>query len=524
MPRFVPGDAFLAAAGSLLPGDLVQKVVLVVVFLVGGCGVGRLVVHHGGVARAAAITFFLWNPWIYERLAIGQWGVVVGYALLPWTVLAAERVRDGDRRGWAALVAWLGLAAVFSPASGLVAMGVALGVLAARPHVWRLAGAAAAGLVVNLPWVAPALLTASAVHVPSGQFAAFGVRAESALGPVGSVLSLGGIWKASIVPGERTVGLVVGFSLLLTALGLAGLWRVARSDRARAIGLGVAALLALALALLTAVPALASALDEVAGRVPAVGIVRDSHRYLGPVALALAVGLAETVEGLWELGARRRDALRGVALMVVVTPLIALPSLAWGLGGSWQPVDYPAEWKAVRDLAPPGRMVVLPWTGGYRGFTWNERHAGLDPAPRYFPGDVLIDDRLLVDDRVLDSEDPLLLGIRRALDSNDPTKQLQALGVRSVLEEKGGSVGASPVLRGHVVHDGAGLTLIDLGRVPVRPAGRPPLARQRLVVIVDLAVLAVVLSAGGLAAVRRARGPVGSPCRVRPDSDTGGRP
>ncbi len=109
-----------------------QKALLVAVFLVGGAGIGRLLADRPAVVRAAAIMFFLWNPWVLERLAIGQWGVVVGYALLPWTVLAAERVRDGRRSGWPALVSWLGVAAVFSPASGLVALVVALAV-AARP-------------------------------------------------------------------------------------------------------------------------------------------------------------------------------------------------------------------------------------------------------------------------------------------------------------------------------------------------------------------------------------------------------
>ena len=66
-------------------------------------------------------------------------------------MLAAERVRDDDRRGWPALVFWLGLAAVFSPASGLVALAVVLCVLVARPRAARLAAASGAGSLVNLP-------------------------------------------------------------------------------------------------------------------------------------------------------------------------------------------------------------------------------------------------------------------------------------------------------------------------------------------------------------------------------------
>ena len=38
--------------------------------------------------------------------------------------------------------------------------------------------------------------------------------------------------------------------------------------------------------------------------------------------------------------------------------------------------------------------IVLPWHGTYRGFEWNDSRAQLDPAPRFFGGDVLIDDRI----------------------------------------------------------------------------------------------------------------------------------
>ncbi len=522
VPRFVPGDAFVAALGTVLPGDLVQKALLVSVFLVGGTGIGRLLADRPALVRATAITFFLWNPWVLERLAIGQWGVVVGYAFLPWTVLAAERVRDGSRSGWPALVSWLGAAAVFSPASGLVALVVALAVLAARPRVGALLGALVAGVVVNLPWILPGIVTAPHLEATRGQFADFGPRAESSLGVVGSVLSLGGIWKGSIVPGERAEPLIVGFSLFLTLLGVIGLGLAARTDRARVVGLASAAVASTALVLATAVPAVATGLGDVARTLPAVGIVRDSPRYLGPVALALAVGIAAVAHRLWEAHGSHRDGLRIVAALLVIAPLVALPSMAWGLAGTWRPVTYPAEWHAVRALVPKGRTVVLPWAGGYRGFGWNERHASLDPAPRFFPGDVIIDDRVLVGTKVVDSEDPLLRSIGRALEASDPAASLRRLGVRSVLVEKDtGPVGVR--LPGAVVlHDGPGLSLLDLGTAASPPPGRPSVTARRVVLVVDGAVLLGWLAATGLAGAVRTRARRRAPCMVRPHSDTGG--
>jgi hypothetical protein len=539
IPRFVPGDAFTATLGVLLPGDVVEKLVLLGIFVVGGMGMGRLTRHHGAWARASAITFFLWNPWVLERLAIGQWGVVVGYAFLPWVVLAAEHVRDGDpdgqrggwrrgwRGGWPGLVAWLGAAAVFSPASALMAVAVALAVLAVRPRLGQLLGVAGVALVVNLPWIVPALATAPRVRAPDQQFQTFLPRAESSLGAAASVLSLGGIWKSSVVPGERAEALVVAFSLALTGVAVGGLLLAARTQRSRILGLGTLAVVVLLLGVLTTVPVVATHLDTLARAFPPTGLVRDAHRFLGPAALALSLGLAASVDRVLGWVAPGREALRAVAALLVLAPVLALPSFAWGLAGRWHPVEFPREWSAVRQVLPAGRTVVLPWTGGYRGFSWNQRHAGFDPAPRFFPGDVLVDDRVYVGKDVLSSEDPLLDDVRRALDSADPVAALRGLGVRNVLEEKE-DLATEPDLRGgRVLHDGPGLRLVDLGTVRVDPPGRPSTTRRDAVVATDVAVLAGWLTAVGLAiglafvAWRRASH---TSCSVRPHSDTGEGP
>ena len=505
VPRFVPGDAFVWLLGTVVPGDLVQRLVLLVALVVGGCGAGRLVRRWAGLPRASAVVLFLWNPWVHERLGIGQWPVVVGYLLLPWVAMAAERVRAGERGGWPRLVAWLGISAVFSPASGLVAVLTAACVQVVRPHAPRILGTLGLGLLVNLPWVVPPLL--GTLRAAPGQFAAFAPTGESGLGVVASVLSLGGIWKTSVVPGERSSEVVVALSLLISLVAVVGSRRAARRDRELVLGLGLAGLLTVLLVLLTSVPVVADALDRWSGDVAALGLFRDSHRYLGPAAVALLPGLAAATDWVWEQAVPGREGLRAVALLLVLAPVLSLPSLAWGLGGEWRPVDYPAEWHTVRDRLPPGPTVVLPWRGGYRGYAWNDRRAVLDPAPRFFPGEVLIDDRLVVGSRTLDSEDRLLRAVRGALDSSEPAAGLRRLGVRSVLVEKGNG-GPGAVLDGSTtLHDGDGLQLLDLGATTPAdlPGGLRPGARATIVAI-DVAVLVAWSVATGLALLTGMRG------------------
>ena len=49
------------------------------------------------LARLAAGVCYAWNPFVAERLLIGQWALLLGYAGLPWVirllVTGRERIR-----------------------------------------------------------------------------------------------------------------------------------------------------------------------------------------------------------------------------------------------------------------------------------------------------------------------------------------------------------------------------------------------------------------------------------------------
>ncbi|UMG92147.1 discoidin domain-containing protein [Nocardioides sp. TF02-7] len=493
LPRAVPMDALVSLATQVVPGTWVQRALLLAGLLLGGLGVGRLTRPLPLVARAAAITLLLWNPWVHERLLIGQWAILLGYLALPWVALAARRLREDPRSGWAPAAIACTAAAVCSPSSGVMAAATlaVLGLGRDRSGWWRACGVV---LLANLPWLVPSM-TATTVRVSAdGVFAGFAARAESGAGLLPSLLSLGGIWKTSILPPERTSTPVVLLACLLTLAAVAGLRRATRDHRGelpRLVLLGAGALL---VAAAPAVPGAADALETLAARLPGLALLRDSHRFLAPLGVALAVGLAGSVTVVRERVRPGREALWGVAGLLVLAPALLLPSLAWGAAGELQRSSYPAEWDTVaailedqRGSGPSGSMVVLPWQGSYRGFDWNHHRAVLDPAPRFFPGTVLTDDRLLLDDVVVPAEDPRAEDVRRALAAADPGEQMRAVGVRWVLVQHGMSVVDPPA--GLVRHDGEGLTLVDLAP-DGEPVVDPPVAEMWRVVCVSAGHLA----------------------------------
>lgn len=505
IPRAVPMDALVSLATYVVPGGLLQKALLLASFVVGGWGIARLsrsVVDASVWGVAAATTLFLWNPWVVERLSIGQWATVAGYALLPWVVLAAWRLRD-DASRWGGLFVLLVGSAICSPSSGVTAVLVAAVVVLAAPTARSLAALVACAVVANLPWAVPALTLGDGVDLaPGAGFESFRAVGESALGLVPSVLSLGGIWKVSVVPGERGAVLVVLLAVALSAVAVAGLVRSGGSHRVRGSLLAVGAV---AVVLCVGPAYLPGAFTSAADVVPGLSMFRDSHRFLAPLALPLSVGLAAAVSGLHRRASHGREGLVVAAGTLVVAPLLLLPSAAWGLTGDLRPVTFPGEWQEVADEladAGPGSTVVLPWEGSYRRFGWNDGRATLDPAPRLLPGDVLVDDRIVLDDDVLPGEDARLGEVTVALDSADPGAALSDLGVRWVLVEK--PLPASyAVPAGEVVVDTAGLTLVDLGE-PTGAAPQDDRPWRRWAVLGGDAV--VVLSLVGVSVVHLRRG------------------
>lgn len=495
VPRAVPMDALISALSLLLPGWLIQKAFLLGSLLLGGVGAAQLVGQRPWFAQIGVITLFLWNPWVAERLLIGQWAFVAGYAALPWVAIAGRRLQD-SLASWPMLVVGMGVAALCSPSTGLMAALVAMGMVIVKPRLAAIALVVATAVIANLPWLLPAVTVAAPATDGADGFAGFEARGESSLGLLPSLLSLGGIWKTSVVPDVRTNAIVVGLSCIVTLVALAGLWLELRTgDRLLVMGLAAAGGTALLMAALPSLPGVAALLDRVAGGVPGLALLRDSHRYLAPFVLLLLPGLAAVLERLAELAARPRREMVGVVVAVLaVAPAVLLPTMAWGISGSLQPTSYPAEWHDVRrqlEAGERGATVVLPWMGSYRGYGWNGHRAMLDPAPRFFPGEVLIDDRVLLRDRMLPTEDSRLADISEALADPESATRLRGLGVRYVLVEKGMRPGVIP--RGRVVHDGRELRLVDLGE-PARIASRSGLAPVLLAG--DTLALGLLLLAG----------------------------
>jgi hypothetical protein len=503
LPRAVPSDAVIAALARFAPADAVQKVVLLALFVLACAGAAWLlgIVRPGGpeapagrggvagraglAAQLAAGALYAWNPFVAERLIIGQWATLLGYAGLPWVlgVLSRPAARLGSRTG--RLIAALAPAAIGGFAAMSISALVAIPAAACQPLRRREAtgrpdGAAASrgtwlaivlavfGLL-SLPWLVPAL-SRSVATSPAG-VAAFAARADTPFGTLGSLVMLGGVWNAQTVP----AGYGGPVSVLWLALALVALAGFVTWGRARWPGLAVAAAAGLVIAMLGAVGAGQDLLRAMIGWWPGFAVLRDGQQFVAPLALAEALGLGLLVARV--LAAGRPAALREgrvtIAVALIVAPVLLLPGLAWGAGGRLRPVEYPADWTVARRLINadphPGKALLLPWAA-YRRYAWNHNEAVLDAWPRLLERDVVWNDGVQVGSLQVPPEDPAAVAISGPVTGSGPlTGVLRADGYRYVIVDAGfgpGPAGRYPFaarLRGcRLVLSGPGLLIYQI--------------------------------------------------------------
>jgi hypothetical protein len=315
-----------------------------------------------------------------------------------------------------------------------------------------------------------------------------------------TVLGFGGIWSSAVVPASRQTPLAVASLVLLVSLCVLGARRAATDDPRRLRVLGGLAVVGLALALLGAVPGTRTALAWAVSTVPGAGLLRDGSKF---VALMVPLVAVLAASGATHLAARVRDraSATAVVLGLAVLPVALLPDLAWGAGGRLAPVQYPAAWAVVRQSVAAetagGDLLLLPWSA-FRRYRWNANRTVLDPALRFFPRDVVADDRLAVGRHVLAPEDPRSAAVGRAVAGGRlDAPFLRARGIRLVLlqtDQPGPATapaGTVPVVRR------AGLLLL---RVPGQVRSVAPRVAggglgSAAVVVADLAAASLALGA-----------------------------
>ncbi|MFB4313254.1 hypothetical protein [Actinomadura sp. 21ATH] len=449
VPRHVPSDAFVTALAVLAPAWLVQRLVLLSIFVMACASAASLVPSRRVLPRLVAGVAYAWNPFVAERLLLGQWALLLGYAALPWALAAAVTTdrRGGGRRLLCALI----------PAAigGFAALAVSgLAAFAAGRRRFKVLAVLA---VLSLPWLVPSLLRPDGVPGDGLGVETFAARADTPFGTLGSLLLLGGVWNGETVPlGYGAPVTATLWALVVLGALAAYTWHIRRpgvpggtgvpgalnasrdaaaSGHAAGVSSGFWGRVAVAAGAgfgVAAVGAVVPGLLEGAISLwSGFAVFRDGQQFAAPLAAVVAAGLGIAAEK----ALRARYA--AVAYGALLAPVVLLPSLAWGAAGQLRPVEYPDDWARARDVVAadraPGDVLVLPWAA-YRSYAWNHGRRVLDPLPRYLSDRrVVVNDAVMVGGETVAPEDPRAVWLDAAIRSGGPlTEVLGKHGIRYV--------------------------------------------------------------------------------------------
>ncbi|HEX3082589.1 MAG TPA: hypothetical protein VHQ86_05030 [Candidatus Saccharimonadia bacterium] len=415
LSNLTPYNALMSIMSYLIPGWVLQKMVLILILVGAGLGMHRLVQVPNPWARYLAGVFYLINPFTYDRFMSGQYLVLAGYALMPWFVAALTRlIRRPERgnalrlAGWLLAISCVSLHTLGFAFTALV-VGLVIGVWRYRRRVRqsrRLAlwlGAALVILAVAcsywlLPLVSGRSQQAGLIQgFDQAQLLSFATVPDPTLGLPLNVLALHGFWVGgqdlylspkAVNPWWWAVALLV---LVLAGIGARPAWR---HDRTKLVLISILGLTGFALALGVMDSPLAPINQWLFDNVPLMRGYREPGKFIGLVALAEAYLVGWGIDWLLErLSRARRAALaQYVPGLLLVLPLLGTPTMVWAAGGQLHTSRYPADWYALdqhlrAESDQRGRMLFLPWHQ-YMTFQFSGRLMA-NPASRFFSRSVI---------------------------------------------------------------------------------------------------------------------------------------
>lgn len=413
-----PIEALLWLLHLILPGDMIEKIILLLVLLLSGVGMHRLVrglqpkefsLSTWRIAAYVAGSFYMINPFTYSRFMAGQWLVLAGYALLPFFLGALLRLvaRPTWRQGVSAAL-WGFVIVSFSlhHLGMLILLGGGVALLGfmkwrrdsimMRRFIGSLTLSVLVGEMLACFWLVPALLGKGSIggavsDFNTMDFTAF-ATAEGSLGAIGEVIRLQGFWPEArhlyLLP-QAVVPLWGLLFLCVWAAVLIGSIRLWRSSRPLVLLMIVSILFGIVLSG-------TSVLLWLSQSIPLLSGYREPHKFVNLIAIGYAVlggaGAAYTVK--WAQERFHKMGARVTIILSLSLPLVLTPVMLWGFAGQLSPRQYPGEWyemnETLRRTANQGEVLFLPWHQ-YMRYGFSGRIIA-SPAEKFFEVPVIASD------------------------------------------------------------------------------------------------------------------------------------
>ena len=441
-------QATLALMASFLPAEIVGKILIVAILLGASVGASAALPIRRFEARAVAALIYVFNPFVYDRLAYGQLTVLAGYALLPWFAAGVRKLLENptSKNGLTAglLFALLGIVdlhlALIAAATSMVLLISYLTIARpARDELSRIARTSVVGVAVAIAassyWLIPLSVgiggqARSLARLGPGDLTAFSTVDDPVFGTVVNVIGLFGFWgedTGRFTLDKNFVPLWPAVICVFVAMAMIGIgvgWRDNIRVRHWTISMAILGAVAVVLGIGVASASVAPIVNFLDSVFPPYRGMRDAGKWGALLALAYsqlipvtACALIDWAERHLPRGGRRELGVAALTALVIALPLYYGNGMLYGMHATIRPSEYPTGWYQADAmlLSDPNhaRAVFLPFHGFMEfSFIRNQNAVVGSPAPSFFSIPVFA------------SEDPEVSGVKPPLD--DPDQALVA--------------------------------------------------------------------------------------------------
>ncbi len=403
----------LASLSVVIPGWVLQKILLLAILTLAGWGIHRLVAKTQAAelnpwAAYFAGVFYVVNPFTYVRFIDGHWNVLWAYSLLPFFVVALHQFYQRlDKSTMLSVVGWvIAISIVSLHTIYMVALlGLVSGVIFLWQHrhqsekIKKFLGLSLLGsvlvLVLNSYWLVPYIQGRSAQSQLAASFderhlLTFRTHGGDWGGVPFNLLTLHGYWGDRegryLVPREVNP-LWLPIWIFLSCLVLLGFRSAWNRSKLLATMLAGSALIAWILAMGVAEPTVAPLNRWLLHQLPFFSGYREPQKFMALIALAAAYSAGFGVDQVLSMLTKTSSWLRtGAISLILLSPFLYTPTMAWGFAGQLYSRNYPDEWYVLnrqfgQETTRP-KVWFLPWHH-YLSFSFAGR-AVANPARNFF--------------------------------------------------------------------------------------------------------------------------------------------
>jgi len=380
----LPFDLLTYLFGKIFLVDIAQKIILFCSLFIIPVGLWfGLSKKIDLLPRLIACTFFLVNPFVYERFMAGHIGVLFGYAFLPIVLsLICKVFEEKSTKSiinaaivWAVQVAFLGLHfliidAVILFLFFLVKIIINLNLGKVKSDILIMIKLFVAILIFNIWWIIPMLLLSSNPVSSFGgdHFNAYTSAADEKFGKFINLAGMYGFWREGTSGKEilLTKDYLIEWPIFLLIflvpiiLGVYYLWKQKRY--AYVISLFLMATFAIIFSYGPVNNWWGSINRYIFINVPGFKGLRESQKFSSLLVLVYAIFMAY---GLNYLKVKTKWLYILVSLLVFLNIFYFNHKFIWGMNNQVKAVNYPASFYEIKSILDQdkseNKTLILPW-------------------------------------------------------------------------------------------------------------------------------------------------------------------